>query len=1288
MNTPPETFPLTEAQEGLWYAQALDVGNPILNTGQYLELNGPLDRDALLAAVSRTTAESAALRLRFKDLGAAPVQWLDPAPIVPSVIDLSAEEDPQSKALALMHADSDRPLNLAEEPVAAFTLFILGAQRHLLYERIHHLATDGYGFVLITNRIGEHYDALTGDGPEPVPFAPFDVAIEDEVAWRGSDRRQVARDWWHSRLADLPEVSGPAPGRAVSAHGFLRESQWLPPELLVRLQEFSTRHKLGWPDVLTGLSSAYLARWTGGQVVVGLPFMARLGRPLARTPCMAMNVLPQLVTPDEDRTTAEWLADLVRDMRQARRYGQYRSEFLRRELGLIGGSRRLYGPLVNVQPFDRPPKFAGLDVALHILGAGAVDDLTLTFRGDPDAGVLFEVDANPDLYAPHDVRGHSDRLVAFLDAALSAPTLATVPTASAAEISALDRVTDAARHAVPETTLASMIDAQMQTSPDAPALSFDDRTLSYAELDARSAALAQQLRRLGAGADRIVAVALKRSLELPIALLAVLRAGAAYLPLDPDHPPDRIAGIIAQAQPVAVLTSADIAGSLPAQGHILLTDDWSQEADDTLPAVAPGDLAYVIFTSGSTGAPKGVAIEHRAIVNRLAWMAAQYGFGPDDRILQKTPASFDVSVWEFFLPLVTGGHLVMAPPDAHRDPTELAALIRRHRITTLHFVPSMLSAFLASPASAGLALSRVFCSGEELTADLRDRFHTRIRAELHNLYGPTEAAVDVSFWPAGPEDRSNPVPIGWPVWNTRLAVLDDRMRPVPPGLAGNLYLGGCQLARGYLGRDDLTRERFVDDPQQPGVRLYATGDLARLRHDGAAVFLGRSDHQVKIRGLRIELGEIEAAIMATGLAQEAVVIAREDHAGDKRLVTYLVPSDRYQAGQLTAHLSASLPGYMLPSAEVVLDAMPMTTNGKLDRKELPAPQFETAGRTAETAAERLLAGLYAEILHLQAPVSVLTDFFDAGGDSLSAVRLSLRIAEETGHDIGLGAIFENPVLEGMAAALSQGAVSDGLGALLLLADGDPNAPPLFLIHPAGGLSWGYRHLARLVAPGRHVWGIQHPGLDLTRPLPDSLDALARDYVGLVRDKAGPGPVHLAGWSVGGIIAQAMAAELEERAISVGMVAALDSYPADAWRDEPEPDPIAALRALLAIAGFDPEAHRDLDSREKVTAFLQQSDTALGALPGAVLDGVIRVVTDTNRLVRGHRHRRQNARLIHIAAALDHEGTSLHAGMWDAYAGDVAQYSVPFMHAQMTAVSASEKIAEILNACMQEYDGIT
>ncbi|KFI29569.1 enterobactin synthase [Haematobacter massiliensis] len=1283
---PGQDHSLTEAQEGLWYAQALDPANPILNTGQYLELTGILDLTALRAAVARTIRETEALHLRFRATPEGPVQWRHSEGPALTIMDLTHSADAETEARRLMKTDSDRPLNLAAEPVAAFTLFRLPDGRHLLYERIHHLACDGYGMVLITNRIGEHYSALVTGAPPPAAFPALARALEEDADYRSSPRRKVDRDWWRQTLADLPEVTGPAPGRAVSGHTFLRHSRWLSDALQAELTAFAARHRLTWPDVLTGLAGAYLARWSDGEVVLGVPFMARMGSKAARLPCTVMNVLPLRLTADEDALLPDWLTGVAKQLLQSRRHGRYRSEQLRRDLGLIGGARRLYGPLVNVQPFDLPPVFAGLEVGLHILGAGAVDDLTMTFRGDARSGLLFEIDANPDLYTAEEIAAHSDRMVAFLQNGLSAERLADVATATREEIDLQDARAEAARVPLPETTLTALIETQMAATPDAPAITFGSSTLTYAELKRRSDALAAELARLGAGSERIVAVALERSAELPVALVGILRAGAAYLPLDLEHPPRRIARILEMAAPVVVLTTAENAGLFPPGTPLLLVSDWPAQGEAPRSEVAADNMTYVIFTSGSTGEPKGVVIEHRAIVNRLLWMREHYGIGSDDRILQKTPATFDVSVWEFFLPLIAGAELVMAPPGAHRDPAAIAAAIRRHGITTLHFVPSMLSAFLAVPASEGVSLRRVFCSGEELTAEQRDRFHRRISAELHNLYGPTEAAVDVSYWPAPAADRTNPLPIGFPVWNTRLDVLDDRMRPVPPGLAGHLYLGGVQLARGYLGRPDLTDARFLADPRHPGGRLYATGDLARLRPDGAVVYLGRSDQQVKVRGLRIELGEIEAAIMATGLAREAVVVAREDHAGEKRLVTYLVPTDSYAPGALMPRLAAQLPAYMVPAAEVPLDALPVTANGKLDRKSLPVPNFVATGRPVQTPTETLLANLFAEVLHLHGPLPAEADFFALGGDSLLAVRLALRIEEETGRDCGLGTVFEHPVLSSLAAALDAARPrDDGLGPVLLLADGDTERSPLFVIHPAGGIAWGYRALARHIAPERRVWGLQHPGLDPDEPMPESLAALARRYILRVSELQPEGVVHLAGWSVGGLIAQEMAVALTQIGRETGLVALLDSYPADCWRDEPDPDPVAALRALLAIAGYDPEAYPELATREAVVAFLRAGDTALGSLPERTLDGVVRTVTDTNRLVRNHYHTPLPATITHIRAAQDHAGRPLRPEMWHAYAETLDLLDAPCLHSQMTSPEISALIGPELVRRIREFD---
>lgn len=1280
--------PLTEAQTGLWYTQRIDPANPILNTGQYLDIAGLLDVEAFRTAVDATVGEAEALSLRFEDRADGPVQVVDPSrrPFL-EVVDVSGADDPAAEALAQIGADTSTPLDLARDRIAAFRLYRLSDERHFFYERIHHLAIDGFGMVLVTNRVAERYSCLI-KGTEPAGrFPPLQVALDDDRAYAASQKRDADRAFWHEAMAGLEPVTGMAPGRAISGPSFHRESLYLPPRFMERLQAFASEVKVTWPDALTALVAAYCRRFAGTEeIVVGVPYMGRLGNVAARVPCMLMNVLPLRIAPDEAQAMGDYLVGVSKRMMRARRHGRYRSEQLRRDLGLVGGSRRLYGPLINMQPFDLPPVMPGLDVTLNILGAGAVDDITFTFRGDAVSALLMEVDSNPALYSAEATRAHSRRLAAFLEKSMEAETLADVPTACDADVQRYLVEANRTEHDVPETTLTALIEAKMRQTPDAPALVFGDTVLSYAELDRRTAALAGELVKLGAGRDRIVAVALQRSAELVIALIATLRAGAAYLPLDLDNPPQRLARIVASAEPVCVL--AEPGNEAFSGTHVLAPAEWPTEPDVALPQVQPGEMAYVIYTSGSTGEPKGVVIEHRAIVNRLEWMRTHYGFSAGDRFLQKTPATFDVSVWEFFLPFLCGARLVVAPPGAHRDPAAIAALVRRHDITTLHFVPSMLSAFLAAPVSQGLSVARTFCSGEELTADHRDRFHQRIRGELHNLYGPTEAAVDVSYWPAAPDDTSSPVPIGFPVWNTRLYVLDERLRPLPLGVAGHLYLAGVQLARCYLGRPDLTAERFVADPFRPGERMYMTGDLARLREDGAVVYLGRSDHQVKIRGLRIEPGEIEAAIAGSGLVTDAAVIVREDRPGDKRIVAYVVAGGGYEAERLRRHMAARLADYMVPSAIVEMEAMPVNANGKLDRKALPAPSFEgVAARAPATPTEAALCQLVADVLGLETLPDPDADFFNLGGDSLLAVHLLLRVQERFGFDPGLGVLFEHPTIATLAAAIDADRVHDsGLEPVIRLRGDDDGKPPLFIVHPAGGLSWGYRTLARSLGAGRGVYGLQSPAIEPDHPLPDSLDALAADYAKRIAELYPQGPYHLAGWSVGGIIAHAMAVHLRAQGRSVGVVAMLDSYPAECWRAEPEPDEAAALRALLAIAGYDPNTHPELTTREAIVAFLRAGDSPLGNLPGAALDGVVRVVLDTNRLVRNHYHGRYDGTVMHVRAGLDHkERPDLVPELWLAHAAALDCVEVPFLHPQLTAPAASALIAPELDRRLAEYD---
>ncbi len=569
-----------------------------------------------------------------------------------------------------------------------------------------------------------------------------------------------------------------------------------------------------------------------------------------------------------------------------------------------------------------------------------------------------------------------------------------------------------------------LFEQQAERTPDALAVLFEHQGLTFRQLNERANQLAHFLRRQGVGPDAIVGVCMLRSLEMEIALLAILKAGGAYVPLDPDFPQDRLSLILQKAASRVVLTQESLVPKLAGCSAEVFCVDREQALLATFPSANVGKvaqlghLAYVIFTSGSTGVPKGVMIEHGALLNRLWWMQETFPLGPDDRVLQKTPYTFDVSVWEFFWPMMVGVPLVFAKPGGHKDPGYLIDLIGRAQITTLHFVPSMLEVFLQHPeASSCRGLRRVLCSGEALGHPLRKEFFDLLPSvELHNLYGPTEAAIDVSWWDCRQSLERPVVPIGRPIANTQLYILDGQSSPVPVGVPGELHIGGVQLARGYLRSPELTAERFVVNPFDPTgkTRLYKTGDLCRYLSEGSIEFLGREDDQVKIRGVRIELGEIEAVLSGHGSVGQAVVIARQDRPGEKRLVGYVVmrPGQGASGSELREYLSQCLPEYMVPSAIVVMDSLPLTVSGKVDRRALPAPSWDQGeGRapyaSPETPVQEALCGIFGEVLGVE-KVGIHDNFFELGGHSLLATKAVYRLQAQLGVDLSVQSLFENP----------------------------------------------------------------------------------------------------------------------------------------------------------------------------------------------------------------------------------------------------------------------------------------
>jgi amino acid adenylation domain-containing protein len=686
-----------------------------------------------------------------------------------------------------------------------------------------------------------------------------------------------------------------------------------------------------------------------------------------------------------------------------------------------------------------------------------------------------------------------------------------------------------------------LCEAQAEKTPDAVAVTFEDNQLTYRELNQRANQLAHYLRRLGVGPDVLVGICMERSLEMIVGLLGVLKAGGAYVPLDPEYPKERLGYMMKDSHAPVLLTQQRLVEKLPEHSSkiLCLDNDWKvigQElSDNPINITGMEHLAYVIYTSGSTGNPKGVMIPHGAITNHMLWMQETFPLNETDRVLQKTPISFDASVWECYAPLLVGARLVMARPGGHQDGGYLAKLIGEQEITALKVVPSLLRMLLDEPTlSDATSMRRVFCGGEALTIELQQKFHARLTAALWNLYGPTETTIDVTFFECKRDASSDVVPIGRPIANTEVYILDSELKPTSIGVAGELYVGGASLARGYLNRPDLTAEKFIRNPfsNDPDARLYGTGDWVRYRSDGNIMYLGRIDNQVKIRGFRIELGEIEAVLNQHPGLRETLVTAREDVPEDKRLVAYIVPNREPAPAirELRDFLKEKLPDYMVPSAYVLLDSLPLTLNGKVDRRALPDPGRTEQQEYNEYVAprdetERVLCRVWSEVLGVHR-VGIDDDFFAIGGHSLLAAKLFARLDEEFGRSLPLGVLFAAPTVRSLAGHYRTSLGSKKGSVVVALRTGG-TLRPLFAVPGVFGNVVGFADLAREMGSDQPFYGLQSVGLDgIEAPL-DSIEEMAKYNLTEVRSVQVRGPYTIIGSCFGATVAYEMARQLLE-----------------------------------------------------------------------------------------------------------------------------------------------------------------
>ncbi|MFD3591040.1 amino acid adenylation domain-containing protein, partial [Streptomyces sp. NPDC058683] len=1059
----PERVPLSFAQRRLWFLAQLEGPSPTYNMPLVLRLDGQVDVDALGAALVDVVARHEVLRTVFPADEGEPYQRVRDVAEIGQLVRV-AQSTGQQETDELVAAETRHGFDLSQEIPVRALLIRTGPDSAVLVVVLHHIAGDGWSMGPLARDMSRAYAArCAGQAPEwqplPVQYADYTLWQRDLLGSEADPESLLADQvgYWQEALAGAPaELALPLdrPRPATASHRGHTVALDIPAEVHAELAALAREQGVTMFMLLQAGLAVLLSRLGAGEdVPVGTAVAGRTDQALDDLVGFFVNTLVLRTDVSGDPPFAELLSRVRETSLAALDHQEVPFERL---VELLAPDRSLVRhPLFQVMLTVQNTAGAGLDlgdVRAVPLAAGAMAarfdiNVTLgevTVDGRP-CGVRGSLTGSADLFDRLTLETIAERYVRVLTAVAADAQL---------RVHEVEVLSEGERERVVEgwndTGVAGVpgvvpvrFGEQVARTPDALAVVCGEERVTYRELDDRASRLAGVLVERGVGLESVVGVMLERSVELLVALLAVWKAGGAYLPIDPEYPLERVELMLEDVRPVCVVVSGALAGGLPdGLGVVVGGAGAAVQPAGVVGSVVPGPehAAYVMYTSGSTGRPKGVVITHGGLANHLTWAQREFGLEKRDRVLHKTPFGFDASVWELWWPLTAGAALVVAAPGEHRDPAYLADLIRRERVTVAHFVPSSLTAFVAEPTAADCTSLRMMLSGgEALTSGLYERVTALLPAQLHNLYGPTEATVDAISRHAGPVENTGSVPIGRPVENTRVYLLDRWLKPVPPGVAGELFIAGLGLARGYQGRAGLTAERFVACPfGVPGERMYRTGDVARWTADGQLVFVGRADDQVKVRGFRIEPGEVEAVLATHPAVTQAVVVAREDVRGDRRLVAYAVPhadGDGADGGELAAELRTyvgrRVPEYMVPSAVMVLDALPLTVNGKVDRAALPVPEYTASGggRGPATVAEELVCQVFAEVLNLER-VGVEDNFFELGGHSLLAVSLVQRLRER-GFGVSVRALFESPTPAGVAAA------GDGGGVVVV----PPNAIP-------------------------------------------------------------------------------------------------------------------------------------------------------------------------------------------------------------------------------------------------------
>ncbi|WP_410874025.1 amino acid adenylation domain-containing protein [Nocardia sp. A7] len=1056
----PDSIPLSFAQQRMWFLNQFDPASAVNNMPIAVRLSGALDVDALRVAVTDLVARHEVLRTMYPPVDGVGTQLVLPLSDPRAVPALAADDATEDAIAALVTETVGAGFDVTVAPPLRLRLLRLSATEHVLVCVMHHIAGDGVSMGPLTRDLMTAYVRRSaGNAPGwpelAVQYADFTLWQRAVLGTEDDPESILSQqiDYWRTQLAGVPDqlelpIDRPRPATA-SYRGASLDFR-IPAEVHAGLDQLARTHNSTLFMVVHAALAALLARLSGStDIAIGTPVAGRGDAALDDLIGMFVNTLVLRTEVDSaagfeellTRTRAvdvaafghadvpfERLVELLDPARSTARHPLFQVMLAFQNMARTA----LELPGMTVSGVELTMPFAKFDLQFEM-----VED---TDRHGAPHGIAVGLTYATDLFDADTIAGFADRFQRLLASIVAAPAepLGAIELMEPAELDRILVQWNDTRHDLAPELLLDGYRRAVAEYPSAVAVAYEGAELTYREFDERVNRLARLLVAQGVGPESLVGLAMRRSLDLVVGMYAIVTAGGAYVPIDPDHPADRIAHILDTAAPAAVLSTTADAVEVPAGVPVILVDSVSLEEFSGEPLelacpVLPQNPAYVIFTSGSTGRPKGVAVSHAAIVNQMVYMGAEYGIGPSDVYLQKTPATFDVSLWGYFLPLRTGAKLVVSTHDGHRDPVYLAETIAAQGVTLTDFVPSMLSVFAAHTTAGSISsLRAVFAAGEALPTETVTDVARVSTARVHNLYGPTEAAVTVTRWPASDSDRGS-VPMGVPEWNTRVYVLDSRLRAVPAGVVGELYLAGDQLARGYVARPGLTADRFVANPFEPGARMYRSGDLVRwggTSAEPALEYLGRTDFQVKFRGQRIELGEIETALLARNSVTQAVALVL-DTASGQHLVAYVVarPGEQPEPTELRTAVAESLPAYMVPTVVTVLDSFPLNPSGKLDRKALPAPAF-TAGefRAPATPAEEIIAGVFAELLGM-ARVGADDDYFDIGGNSLLATRAIARINEALDAQLTIRDLFETPTVTALAARIGG-------------ASGTPARPPL------------------------------------------------------------------------------------------------------------------------------------------------------------------------------------------------------------------------------------------------------